>query len=110
MKYIGFLIKLNDSKIWPKREETNGSVVSRFRGVKAVSINPTADAQSTPLAMRKFTLLLLLLAGLIAAVTTAPVPAPNPHHGGKQASNGTCAVISSMVICQRKSTIKVTLH
>merc|ERR1712088_900298 len=32
--------------------------------------------------MRTITLLLLLLAGLIAAVTTAPIPSPDAHHGG----------------------------
>merc|ERR1711879_1034968 len=46
------------------------------------SIRPTADVQPTPIAMRTITLLLLLLAGLIAAVTTAPIPSPDAHHGG----------------------------
>ena len=52
--------------------------------MKAVSIKPTADVQPTPIAMRTITLLLLLLAGLIAAVTTAPIPSPDAHHGGKE--------------------------
>merc|ERR1712117_468669 len=48
------------------------------------SIRPTtADVQPAPIiAMRTITLLLLLLAGLIAAVTTAPIPSPDAHHGG----------------------------
>merc|ERR1712117_875825 len=46
------------------------------------SIRPTTDVQPTPIAMRTITLLLLLLAGLIAAVTTAPIPSPDAHHGG----------------------------
>merc|ERR1712117_94197 len=48
------------------------------------SIKPTtADVQPAPIiAMRTITLLLLLLAGLIAAVTTAPIPSPDAHHGG----------------------------
>merc|ERR1711884_728440 len=45
------------------------------------SIRPTADVQPAPIiAMRTITL--LLLAGLIAAVTTAPIPSPDAHHGG----------------------------
>merc|ERR1712226_1720949 len=46
------------------------------------SIRPTADVQPTPIAMRTITLMLLLLAGLITAVTTAPIPSPDAHHGG----------------------------
>ena len=57
--------------------------------MKAVSIRPTADVQPAPIiAMRTITLLLLLLAGLIAAVTTAPIPSPDAHHGGKEGMDG----------------------